>query len=316
MSSTTLIRQPAHIQQERGFHSLFQFKCSLSWLGAGIGLAGLAGLAVRMGGMPAAAMVSTAGVAVATYATLIEPRTPVLEQVTIRLPHLPPELDGLRIGQLSDLHLGVIYSAENVRRAVQQIVHERPDLIVITGDFVSLKTAIAELPRLLRPLHAPLGVYAITGNHDHWEGVDAILHELEPIGIEFLINENAHLRWRGGELWLAGVDDMWYGSPNLKATLDGIPEHGFTILLAHEPDFADVAAQRNVHVQLSGHTHGGHVHLPMLGSLCLPHYGMNYVSGLMQVGPMQLYISRGLGGMPVRLNCPPEATILTLSRES
>lgn len=277
-----------------------------------LGLTSMAALAVRIGGLPAAALLGSAGMAALTYITLIEPRMPVLERVTLHLPQLPPELAGLRIGQLSDLHLGVLHSAANTRWAVQQMLRERPDLIVLTGDFVSLKCAIGELTPLLRPLHAPLGVYAILGNHDHWEGVDAIRSQLEPLGITFLVNANTRLRWRSREFWLAGVDDMWYGHPDLKAALDHIPADAFTILLAHEPDFADIAAQRNVHLQLSGHTHGGHVQLPGLGTLCLPHHGLNYISGLKRVESLQLYVARGLGGLPVRLNCPPEATLLTL----
>jgi hypothetical protein len=248
------------------------------------------------------------------YSTLVEPRLPVLERVTLRLPTLPPQLDGLRIGQLSDMHLGYMHTSENTHWAVQQVMREQPDLIVLTGDFVSFHSAIELLPDLFRPLRAPLGVYAITGNHDHWEGVDDILAVLEPLGITFLINANTCLNWRGGEFWLAGIDDLWYGVPDLHDTLAGIPEGAFTVMLAHEPDFADVIAQHNVQVQLSGHTHGGHIAMPGLGSPCLPHHGVRYVSGVVQVGAMQVYVSRGLGGFPLRFNCRPEASIVTLRR--
>jgi hypothetical protein len=248
------------------------------------------------------------------YATLVEPRLPVLEHVTITLPALPPALDGLRIGQLTDMHLGYPYCYQNTRWAVQAVMQQQPDLIVITGDFVSFDTSIDEIPPLLRPLHAPLGVFAITGNHDYWEGIEEICNHLHALGITCLINSNTCLQWQGSPFWLAGLDDMWYGTPDLKATLEGIPADAFTILLAHEPDFADVASQRNVHLQISGHTHGGHIHLPVLGSPCLPSHGLRYVSGHVQVDEMHVYVSRGLGGFPLRFNCPPEATILTLRR--
>jgi hypothetical protein len=293
---------------------MFQVRCSKRWLVVSAGAGGLAALSIRMGGLPMLAAWGTAGMVGLTYATLVEPRLPVLKRVTLHIANLPPELDGLRIGQLSDMHLGYIHCYENTQWAVQQVMNEQPELIVVTGDFVSFHSAISQIPDLFRPLQAPLGVYAITGNHDHWEGVDEVREQAESVGIEFLINANTRLQWRGGSLWLAGIDDLWYGIPDLHATLHGIPAGAFTILLAHEPDFADVAAQRQVHVQLSGHTHGGHIDLPWLGSPCLPHHGIHYVSGQYQVGSMHLYVSRGLGGFPLRFHCPPDATILTLKR--
>ncbi len=303
-----------NVKQERNFKELVQFKCSRRWVLAGLGSASLGALALASQNMPAVAALGTAGAVGFAYATVIEPRLPVLERVTVRLPNLPPQLEGLRIGQLSDQHLGVPHTRTNTAWAIQQMHNEQPDLIALTGDFVNTETAIPGLHDLFCTLRAPLGVYAVTGNHDHWEGVDDIRAQLEPLGVRFLNNENCRLRWRGAEFWLAGIDDMWYGAPDLHAALQGIPGGAFTVLLAHEPDFADIAALRPVDLQLSGHTHGGHIHLPLLGSPCLPHHGLRYVSGLVRVKDMQLYVTRGLGGMPVRFNCPPEATILTLAR--
>lgn len=285
------------------------------WLGAGAALGTLATLAVQALGPAAVATLGVTGVAGVAYATLVEPRRPVLERVTLRLPNLPPALVGLRIGQLSDMHLGKPYAYENTRWAVQQMCQEQPDLLVITGDFVSYPDPIADLPMLLRPLHAPLGVYAVPGNHDYWEGVDTICRVLEPVGIEFLINSSRQLRWRGGEFWLAGIDDVWGGTANVDVAMAPVPADAFTLLMAHAPDFADVATRYNIAVQFSGHTHGGHLCLPFLGSFCLPRYGMRYAIGHEQVGDMQLYVTRGLGGLPLRLGCPPEATIFTLVRD-
>jgi hypothetical protein len=293
---------------------MFQFRCSQRWFGAGLAAAGLAAASIRIGGAPMGVAWGTAGLIGLTYATMIEPRIPVLEKVTLHLPHLPPGLDGLRIGQLTDMHLGYLHCYENTRWAAWQIMREQPDLIAITGDFVSFHSAIAKLPEVLHMLRAPLGVYAITGNHDHWEGVEEIREQVEALGIPLLMNANLPLSWRGATFWLAGIDDMWYGVPDLHATLAGIPDDAFTIMLAHEPDFADVIARRNVQLQLSGHTHGGHIDMPLLGAPCLPHHGLQYVKGLQQVGPMQLYVSRGLGGFPLRFNCPPEVTLITLRR--
>lgn len=310
--TTPTIRQPTGVKTRRFDPSLVRY--SPRWLGAGAALGMLATLAVQWGGTPTAVALGAASVAGAAYATLFEPRRPVLERVTLRLPTLPAALEGLRIGQLSDMHLGHPHGQANTQWAVQQMGNEEPDVLVLTGDFVSFHHAIADLPALLRPLYAPLGIYAVPGNHDYWEGLDAIRAGLEPLGIEFLINTSTRLDWRGAELWLAGVDDLWHNGADLDAALAQVPPDVFTLLLAHEPDLADAAAERNVAMQLSGHTHGGHLCLPLLGSFCLPLHGTRYPVGLEQVGAMQLYVSRGLGGMPLRMGCPPEATIFTLVR--
>lgn len=310
--TTPTVQQTNNLKPARFDPTLVRY--SPRWVGMGAALGTLATLAVQWGGVPAAATLGIASVAGATYATLMEPRRPVLERVTLRLPTLPAELEGLRIGQISDLHLGHPHGHTNTRWAVRQMNNEQPDLLLLTGDFVSFDHAIPNLPELLRPLHAPLGMYAVPGNHDYWEGMDRIQAELAPLGIEFLINTSRRLQWRGREFWLAGVDDMWFGRADLDAALAQVPPDAFTLLMAHAPDFADTAAQRNIAVQFSGHTHGGHLCLPWLGSFCLPKYGTRYAIGLEHIASMQLYISRGLGGLSLRLGCPPEATIFTLAR--
>ncbi len=307
----TIVSVPSP-KQARALHEFFQFECSHRYALATLGAATLSALAIRVGGLPAAAAIVATGMAGVAYTILIEPAMPVLERITLRVPNLPPALDGLRIGQLSDLHLGLLHTTANTRWGVRQMLREQPELIVITGDFVTLPQAIPTIGPLLRPLYAPLGIYAVTGNHDYWEGVAEITAEVTKLGITVLFNENRRLTWRGADFWLAGTDDMWYGAPDLDATLAGIPAGAPTILLAHEPDFAGEAAQRGVTVQLSGHTHGGQIRLPLLGTLCLPRMGLYFAGGYFAVEGMHLYVSRGLGGIPVRFNCRPEAAIITL----
>lgn len=294
---------------------LFQFRCSWRWVGASVALGTLVAMALRYRRLrgPVLGMLGMAGVASGIYATMIEPRQPVLERAVLRIPALPPALAGLRIGHLSDFHLGWWYAKGNTRWAVQQMQTERPDMLVLTGDFVSFRHAIPDLPDLLRPLSAPLGVYAVTGNHDYWEGVEEIRQHVEPLGIEFLVNAHKHLRWHDEDIWLIGIDDIWYGKPDIDEALAGVPSDAFKLLLSHSPDFADNAAHHHVAAQFSGHTHGGHISLPLLGWLCVPLHGMRYIAGVEQVGAMQLYVSRGLGGMPMRLRCRPEAAIVTLA---
>lgn len=294
-----------------------QVRYSPRWLGAAAGGGTAAALALAAGGAPVAAALGLAGVAGAAYAMLHEPRRPRLERLTLQLPNLPAALDGLRIGQISDLHLGMRFAAENARWAAERISAEQPDLLVLTGDFVSFAHAIPELPEVLAPLRArpaPLGTYAVPGNHDYWEGVPAIRRALEPLGVTFLINAHRRLRYGAADLVVAGVDDMWDGTADVGAALHGVPDEAFTLLLSHCPDLADEAASHGVSLQLSGHTHGGHLWLPLLGSFCLPRHGWRYPIGHHRVGSLHVYVSRGIGGIPLRLGCPPEATLFTLRR--
>ncbi|MCU0493996.1 MAG: metallophosphoesterase [Chloroflexaceae bacterium] len=314
MAIVTNKHVPATSREGHRFDPRF-VRYSPRWLGAGAALGSLAALAAYRGGLPVTLALGALGAAGAAYATLLEPATPVLERHVFHLPKLPPELSGLRIGQLSDMHLGQPHALANTRWAVQQMVIEQPDLIVLTGDFVSYASFIGNLPELLKPLHAPLGIFAVAGNHDYWEGLDEIQARLAPLGVEFLINRNRRLTWRGAPFTLAGIDDIWDGTPDMAATLAGTQPDDFTLLLAHAPDCADEAAAAGVSLQLSGHTHGGHIHLPWLGSFCLPFHGTRYPIGHEHVGDMQVYVSRGLGGLPLRLGCPPEAAIITLATD-
>jgi predicted MPP superfamily phosphohydrolase len=248
------------------------------------------------------------------WATQVEPRRPWLRKLTLRLPNLPLELEGLRVGQISDLHLGEGFSAETAHTAVAWMQQERPDLLVLTGDFIDCEDAIADIPDMLRGLSAPLGVYAVPGNHDYDEGIAGVSAALEEVGVDLLLNERRPLRWRDGELWLLGVDDMWEGEADLDEPMADVPAGAFTLLLSHAPDFADEAVRHGIDFQLSGHTHGGHLRLPLFGPFSLPRYGVRYPYGLYRLGSTTLYVTGGIGGMPIRFACPPQATIFTLMR--
>jgi predicted MPP superfamily phosphohydrolase len=282
-----------------------------AWFQAGAAAALAGALGLRRFGWPLAAGLGGLGAATLAYMRRFEPAHPTLERVTLRLPRLPRALDGLRIGQITDTHLGMPFAAEHLRWASEQMRREQPDLIVLTGDLAGLRDGIPEIPPLMSGLRAPLGVYAVPGNLDYWEGLADVHAALMLADIQLLMNEHRHLRWNGADFWLAGIDEIWDGSPNLAAALDGVPRDAFKLLLAHSPDIADNAADHGFAVQLSGHTHGGHLRLPLIGPFARPRYGQRYVMGLHQVGSMMLYVSRGLGGMPMRLLCRPEATIFT-----
>jgi uncharacterized protein len=153
------------------------------------------------------------------------------------------------------------------------------------------------------------------GKHDVNTDPKRVRHALEVQGITVLANGSIPISRQGARFWLAGVNDVLSRTADLSQTIQGIPGDEAIILLAHEPDYADHVAQHPVDLQLSGHSHGGQVRLPYLPPLYLPDMAKNYYLGLYQVGPLTLYTNAGLGtiGVPVRLNCPPEITFITLN---
>ena len=254
------------------------------------------------------------GAASVGYVTQIEPEWLTVEQQIIQLPQLPANLTGFKIVQLSDFHLYPHTTLKLVEKAVAKANELTPDLIVLTGDYV-LETAesIFDLAPTLAKLNARLGLFAILGNHDHWTNPDIVKQGLAEQGIELLHNKSVLLNQ--GQLFLAGVDDLWSGEPDVQVALTGWQESIPTILLAHEPDFADdFLEDGRIQLQLSGHSHGGQVRVPGLGPVVLPRYAQKYHNGLYAVGQGQVYTNRGIGliGPAVRFNCPPEITEFVL----
>jgi hypothetical protein len=251
------------------------------------------------------------------YARELEPEWLKVERVSIPLPSLDPQGPPIRIAQLSDIHLHPHTQLDQVQRAVERCNALRPHLVVLTGDFVYANTQSAwDLALALAKLEAPQGLFAILGNHDYWTDPEEVQTALENVGVRFIINRGATLHVRGQGLNLAGLDDIWSGQPDLDAALGPLPPEHPTLLLCHEPDFAtQVAADGRVQLQLSGHTHGGQVRIPGFGAPILPPFGRQFDQGLFQVGSMLLYVNRGLGVIspPVRVNCRPEVTLITLA---
>ena len=224
----------------------------------------------------------------------------------------PRNLSGLRIAHLSDLHLGPIYSRSVLRRALQKAASFQPHLICLTGDFVHTLTSLPILRAMLKDLSAPLGVYACLGNHDYWDDPAAIALALDELGVTVLVNEHRTIEYQGARFALAGVADPWQSNADLDTALEGAPADLPVVLLAHGPDFIRAAAKRQVVLQLSGHSHAGHINLPWLGPIVLPRWGIEYPHGPYQVGKSWLYVSRGIGGLPLRLGASPEVGLLTL----
>jgi predicted MPP superfamily phosphohydrolase len=233
------------------------------------------------------------------------------------IPQLDPAFAGYRIVHISDIHIGHWVTAERLAGAVQLVNAQEPDLVAITGDFVSyvLDDVAEGLVPGLSQLRSQDGTVAVLGNHDHWLDAGTVRGLLQRSGVFTLDNDLYVVRRGDAVLQIAGVDDVIVGEERLDRVLEKLPQTGATILLCHEPDFADVSAvSGRIALQLSGHSHGSQVVLPWRGALFRGHYFRKYPIGRYNINGMTLYTNRGLGThtLRVRLNCPPEITVITL----
>jgi uncharacterized protein len=254
--------------------------------------------------------------AVGAYANQIEPRHLVLERRTIRLPRLTPALAGFRIALMSDHHLFPFTPPKLLEQAVEQANALHPDLILLAGDYVCVDVeSIRELAPILGRLNARYGVFAAPGNYDSLLGLDLICSQLAAQSIEVLVNRGLHVGPSAGRLFLAGLDSVCTGAPDPIRAFAGCRETDTALALVHEPDyFPRMVKLTPVRLQLSGHSHGGQVRIPALGPLILPRLGRIYHTGLYQLNGRFVYTGRGLGmvGLPLRFDCPPELTEITL----
>lgn len=246
-----------------------------------------------------------------------EPHMLVVERRTIRLRRLPRELDNLRVVQLSDIHHSPFTGREQIERAVETVNSLRPDLIALTGDYVSHEREYAApCAELLGQLRARGGVYAVLGNHDHWTDAALITDLFRAEGIKVLINEGMrfeHPERPGAAFWLAGVDDTMVGLEDLPLALAGSRDSELKLLLAHNPMILRRAARAGVDLVLSGHTHGGQVTWRSESSPS-GRPRRRLLRGLGRQGETQIYVTRGLGTvvLPVRYGCLPEVSLLEL----
>ncbi len=241
-----------------------------------------------------------------------------VEQLTLPLPHLPPGLDGLRVAHLSDFHLYPYTQISFLRQVIAETNALKPDLIVLTGDYVTLDAeAIEELAPALAELDARHGVFAVLGNHDLWTNREVVMAGFAAARVPVLVNQRVPISAGGQTLHLVGLDDGWSGQPDLAGALDGVPFDEDVLLLMHEPDlFDDYSQDPRVALQLSGHSHGGQIRFNGQKPRILPYLGRKYEQGLYQINDTWLYTNRGLGytSVPVRINCTPEITEITLTR--
>ena len=245
------------------------------------------------------------------------PYRPVLERVEIRAPvgmNTPPRL---RIGFMADTHVGSVIRPADIERALVLLLAAEPDLLLFGGDYVSesprhIMDAAAVLGNLA---HASrFGSLAVLGNHDYANGAGRMTTALEKRGIQVLRNESARIGDDTGELWIAGIDDALLGSPDPRAAFASVPSTARALALWHEADWAEQVVKHGAFLQLSGHSHGGQVRLPIAGPIAAPAGGKRFVQGLNFATGMPVYTARGVGiyRPPLRFRCPPEVTLVTL----
>jgi uncharacterized protein len=270
-------------------------------------------------------------VALIYYVRHVEPTRLQIEQVELHIERLPRQLCGLRIGQISDTHLrDDRHSVAIAERAMAEIMVQHPNLICITGDIGHRSWHLDRVAGLLEALAAQYGVYAVLGNHDMDETLEFEVFEekgetrsvsdwitaMEAVGIEVLFNAHRCLRINGSLVVIAGVGDPSCGYEDLAAALADAPNGDFHILLSHSPDIFDDPLAEWADLILCGHTHGGQLQLPYIGTPWAPVWRRrDRASGLMRVNQSTVaYVSRGVSsGVRARLNCPPEVTVFTLA---
>ncbi|MGZ4853543.1 MAG: metallophosphoesterase [Halobacteriota archaeon] len=246
-----------------------------------------------------------------------EPSVFEIGRVDVAIPDLDPPFRGYRIASIADIHLDEWLNAQRFEEVIDLINGQQPDLVAIIGDLFSYEVdgpsrqMVTSLNKL-RPKDASV---AVLGNHDHWVGAAAVREVLGLSNVIDLSNDVLTLNKGGATLHVAGVDSVMSGKHRLDAVLKKLPPTGPAILLAHEPDFADISATTGrFSLQISGHSHGGQWIVPGIGPPIRGLYSRKYPLGRYRVGDMTHYTNRGIGTSIIRLriNCPPEITVFTL----
>jgi predicted MPP superfamily phosphohydrolase len=253
----------------------------------------------------------------------IEPSRLVLHQETIHIDNWPKELNGLRIALIADIHTGGPFIDDNkLRRIVELTNEQQPDLIVLLGDYMSPNSWHSHrvepevTAAAMKNLHAPLGVYAILGNHDWWYNGGKVRRAFEANGIPVLDDEVAEIKWHDRSFWLAGLADFWTRPQHVSETIAKVPQGATVIALTHNPDVLP-SLPRSVPLLLAAHTHGGQVNLPLIGTPIVPsHFGPKYTAGHIFENDHHMFVTTGIGTsiLPVRFRVTPEIALLTIVR--
>jgi len=238
---------------------------------------------------------------------------PGVLQHQVRIPGLDTAHDGLRIAHVTDLHVGMLTPHKRIRRALELAQAEKPDLLLLTSDFVCYSPKfVGALAEIMQGVHTP--AYAVLGNHDHWTDAPGVTRALEQNGVEVLKNAHTVLNLRHAPLELVGIDDAVTRNSDVKRAFAGTRAHRSRIVLTHVPSLADRAADYGAALALAGHTHGGHVHIPHVTAHLFKRLGAPYLKGFYDVGDVRLYVNCGVGAssVPIRAGAPSEVAVFTL----
>ncbi len=267
-----------------------------------------------------ALLIAASAYAITAAAGYIGSRWLRVKELEARFPDLPAALEGTRIVQISDFHVGPHTPRRYLAAVVRAVQAARPDLIAVTGDQVDdYARDVTHFAEAFSGLSAPLGVFAVPGNHDVYAGWDAVRRGLEAMGITVLVNEAVEIQRGEGRFWLAGTGDPagrgGEAGPDLARTLARVPAGAFTLVMAHNPALWPGLAQRGAHLTLSGHTHHGQLSIPRL-DWSLASVFLEHAMGSHRHGESLLYINPGTNywGLPFRIGALPEVTVLTLRR--
>jgi hypothetical protein len=265
----------------------------------------------------------TAALALAVWSVGIEPGWVVTRETRVPVARWPSDLGPLRIAALADLHTGAPHiTLDKLRDIVASVNAARPDLIVLLGDYVihgvvgGRLVDIEPTAAVLRDLRAPLGAFAVLGNHDWWYDGPRTTRALEAAGIRVLDDAATSVTVGGRPLWIAGVSDERVRAADVARALAAVPERAPVIVLTHNPDVFVRLPERAL-LTLAGHTHGGQVNLPILGRLIVPsRYGERFAIGHVHESGRDLFVSPGIGTsiIPVRFRVPPEISLVTVGR--
>jgi predicted MPP superfamily phosphohydrolase len=257
--------------------------------------------------------------ALAAYPFCIERNIVQINRYKIPIKRLPEAFNGFTIVHLTDLHFGLLVSKTFIQTVINRANEIPRDIIVCTGDYVHEKNSTNQIDivwPLLMQLRAPGGVYSVLGNHDHWACASRSLYWLHRSGHDIRFQAKSITK-KGSRIWMVGAGDLWEDNADINSLMKGIPEHECRIILAHNPDSADASVTRPFDLMITGHTHGGQVNIPFVGTPVLPVQNKNYSSGLKNsLSGMPVFISKGIGWavLPVRFNSYPEIAVLELYR--
>lgn len=241
-------------------------------------------------------------------------------KVEIFINNLPRGFEGFKIILFSDLHFGFFCKLKDVSDLVREVNFLSPDLLCFAGDLTdkrSCQKRLEEISQILKKLSAPYGKYAVLGNHDYHTGEQRVVSVLEKSDFTVLLNSSSIIDKDNCRISISGLASALKGKADIEKTLTSIEENVLKILMVHEPDYADIICKQQIDIQLSGHSHGGQVCLPIFGPLRRTKLGKKYIEGFYSLGRLQLVTTKGVGTtiLPMRFMCQAEVVVITLSRK-